>query len=178
MAMALHPATGHFAMDNAIHESLRSLVRGGCIAALGTLDKGEPFVSMVPYVLHGELPAFLIHVSGLSAHTRHMLERPRVSLMVTAAEDSADAAGNRIEPQALPRVTVQGTAAPLDKSGAGYASGRAAYLERFPTAAQMFELADFSLFTITPLTVRFIAGFGRAHSLTPEDWSRAFHSIG
>ena len=165
-------------MDQALCRILNSLVRGRATAALGTLDRGEPFVSMVPYVLHGEPPAFLIHVSGLSAHTRHMLEHPSVSLMVTAAEDSTDAAGNRIEPQALPRVTVQGNAAPLDKSGAGYVTGKSAYLERFPTAAQMFELADFSLFTITPLTVRFIAGFGRAHSLTPEDWSRAFHSIG
>ena len=118
-------------MDQALCRILNSLVRGRATAALGTLDRGEPFVSMVPYVLHGEPPAFLIHVSGLSAHTRHMLEHPSVSLMVTAAEDSTDAAGNRIEPQALPRVTVQGNAAPLDKSGAGYVTGKSAYLERF-----------------------------------------------
>jgi len=165
-------------MEKSFEELLRNLVRGRAVAALGTLDDGDPFVSMVPYVLHGPGAAFLIHVSGLSAHTRHMLEHPRVSLMVAAAENSVDDDGRAIEAQALPRATLQGEAQRLNPAGPDYAAGKAAYLNRFPTAEQMFELPDFSLFAIHPQSVRFIAGFGRAHSLTPEGWALALHSIG
>jgi putative heme iron utilization protein len=166
-----HPDTNP-AMDDALNPLLRSLVHSRSVAALGTVDKGEPYVSMVPYVLHGAGSDILIHVSGLSAHTRHMREHPRVSLMVTAAEGSIDDEGRAIEPQALPRVTIQGDAHHLDPAGSDYTHGKVAYLGRFPTAAQMFELPDFSLFAIRPQSARFIAGFGSAHSLNAETWAR------
>lgn len=54
----------------------------------------------------------------------------RVSLLVMAAE------GGAIEPQALPRVTVRGDALPLARDADDYAAARAAYLARFPNAAQ------------------------------------------
>ena len=160
-------------MDATENLILRRLLRSRAIAALGTTEKGEPFVSMVPYILHGAGADFLIHVSGLSAHTRQMLAHPRVSIMVTAAEDAVGDDGAAIQPQALPRVMVQGNATRVDPASKEYAVGKAAYLERFPPAQQMFELRDFSLFTISPRTVRFIAGFGKAHSLSPETWADA-----
>jgi len=43
----------------------------------------------------------------------------------------------------------------------------------FAAAAQMFELPDFSMFRISPRSVRIIAGFGKAHSLSTEVWARA-----
>lgn len=160
-------------MDDTLNRVLRNLVLGRAVAALGTVEEGEPFVSMVPYILHGAGAAFLIHVSGLSAHTRQMLAHPQVSILVTAAEDAPGEEGAAILPQALPRVTVQGTAARIDPSGNEYAAGKAAYLERFPGAELMFGLPDFSLFTLRPRSARFIAGFGKAHSLSPEAWARA-----
>jgi putative heme iron utilization protein len=160
-------------MDDTLNQVLRQLVRGRAVAALGTVEKGEPFVSMVPYIMHGAGVDFLIHVSGLSAHTRQMLAHPQVSVMVTAAENAVADDGSAIEPQALPRVTVQGDAARIDPADQAYAAGKAAYLERFPLAGQMFELPDFSLFAIRPRLARFIAGFGKAHSLNREAWARA-----
>ena len=160
-------------MDDTRIQVLRKLVLSRAVAALGTAEKGEPVVSMVPYILHGAGANFLIHVSGLSAHTRQMLAQPRVSIMVTAAEDAVGDDGAAIQPQALPRVTVQGDATRIDPGSQAYAAGKAAYLERFPWAQQMFELSDFSLFTISPRSARFIAGFGKAHSLNPQAWARA-----
>jgi len=159
-------------MDDTLNELLRRLVRSRAVAALGTLDAGEPFVSMVPYILHGASAQFLIHVSGLSAHTRQMLAHPRVSLMVTAAEGTVAEDGSAIQPQALPRVTAQGDATRLNSSSDQYAAAKSAYLERFPSAQQMFELPDFSLFTISPRSARFIAGFGKAHNLSAQAWAR------
>jgi heme iron utilization protein len=154
-------------MNPTMTKALRDLVHGGSIAALGTLHDGEPFVSMVPYAIVPEGGGFLIHVSGLSAHTRDMLAHPRVSLMVVADETRG------VPPQARPRVTVQGDSEPIDRSSADHSSARAIYLARFPDAGQTFELGDFSLFRIRPVSARFIAGFAQAVSLTPESFSTA-----
>jgi putative heme iron utilization protein len=154
-------------MNPTMTKTLRDLVHGGSIAALGTLHGGEPFVSMVPYAIMPEGGGFLIHVSGLSAHTKDMLAHPRVSFMVVAD----DARG--VPPQARPRVTVEADAAPIARSSADHSVARATYLARFPDAEQMFELGDFSLFLIRPVSARFIAGFAQAVTLTQEEFSAA-----
>lgn len=145
--------------------ALRSLLRQQVIAALGTLHRGEPYVSMAPFALDEGVQVFLVHVSGLSLHTRDMLEHPRVSLLVVAPDD-----GGR--PQARARVTIQGDAEPIERDSGRYAEARALYLQRFPEAVDTFALGDFSLFAIRPAAVRFIGGFAQAVSLTPELFAR------
>jgi hypothetical protein len=131
------------------------------IASLGTLHKGEPYVSMVPFAL---LPGgvFVIHVSALAAHTKDMLASPRVSLLVIAPQDGQTPA------QAVARVTIQADAEPLDDSLPEHAEARAAYLARFPQSAQTFELSDFSLFAVRPRSLRVVGGFAQAKTVTPE----------
>ena len=153
-------------MNTERFDALRLILRQQTVAALGTLHRGEPYVSMVPFALDRRGPDFLVHVSALSSHTRDMLEHPRVSLLVVAPDD-----GGR--PQARARVTIQGDAAPLDADSARYADARALYLQRFPESVDTFALADFSLFAIRPVAVRHIGGFAQAASLTPEQFARA-----
>jgi putative heme iron utilization protein len=147
-------------------DPLLALLRQQTVAALGTLHRGEPYVSMVPFALDENAPEFLVHVSALSPHTRDMLEHPRVSLLVISPDD-----GGR--PQARARATIQGDAAPLDIDSARHAAAKVLYLQRFPQAADIFALPDFSLFAIRPASVRFIGGFAQAVSLTPELFARA-----
>jgi heme iron utilization protein len=144
---------------------LRSLLETQRIASLGTLQKGEPYVSMVPFAL---LPGgvFVVHVSALAAHTKDMLASPQVSLLVIAPLE-ADAPA-----QALPRVTIQADAVPLDASMTEHAQARAAYLARFPQSAQTFELSDFSLFALRPRSLRVVGGFAQAKTVTPEGLAR------
>jgi len=160
-------------MDVELTRTLRDLVRGRSVAALGTLHSGEPFVSMVPYALVGKEHDFLIHVSALAPHTRDMLAHPRVSLLVTAPDGGAS---GDVPPQALPRASVQGDALQLPPAAADYAAAKAVYLARFAESAQTFELADFSLFIIRALSVRFVAGYGKAFSLSPEAYTQALDS--
>lgn len=160
-------------MGPQLTQTLRHLVLARSVAALGTLHSGEPFVSMVPYALFGEDHDFLIHVSALAPHTRDMLAHPRVSLLVAAPEggESGD-----VPPQALPRASVQGDALQLLPASADYAAAKAVYLARFAQSAQMFDLTDFSLFTIRAVSVRFVAGYGKAFSMSPEAYARALDS--
>ncbi|MBI5259132.1 MAG: pyridoxamine 5'-phosphate oxidase family protein [Burkholderiales bacterium] len=154
-------------MDPDAARSLRTLLATRPVAALGTLHRGDPAVSMVPFVLPTGQARVLIHVSALATHTADMLQHPRVSLLVMD-EPRADTA-----PQALARVTLQAQAQALPRDDAGHAQARAAYLARFPQAAITFELGDFSLFVLQPVSARLVAGFGRAYSLVGDalaDW--------
>lgn len=140
--------------------ALRAVLNGQTVAALGTLHKGNPSVSMTPFAIVPGTATFLIHVSTLAAHTKDMQAHPNVSLLVMAPP-AAD-----VLPQALPRVSVQGLAQPIVPSEAGYAQARAVYLARFPESAAMFGFTDFSLVGITPTAARFVGGFAQAASIT------------
>jgi len=158
-------------MDHTLALKLRRLVTSRSTAALGTLHSGAPFVSMVPYALLDDGATFVILVSALAAHTHNMLADPRVSLLLCEAEQ------DDIQPQALPRVTVTGTAQQLSAGTSESAAAKSAYLGRFPKAALLFNLGDFSLFAVKPSAVRFVAGFGQAYSLSPESFTKALQGI-
>lgn len=156
-------------MDAADAATLRQLLDTRPVAALGTLHQGEPAVSMVPFVLPAGSLAPIIHVSALSPHTRDMLAHPRVSLLVMA-EPSDDWPA-----QALPRVALQADARTLARGTPTHEAAQAAYLARFPDAAVTFDLGDFSLVALEPVSARLVAGFGRAHALVGDalaDWLR------
>lgn len=154
-------------MDDALAVKLQQLVVSRFTAALGTLHNGAPYVSMVPFVLLDDASAFILHVSRLAAHTKDMFAEPRVSLMIAESEQAG------LSPQALPRVTIQGAARPLENGSPEAAAARAAYLARFPDSAMTFSLGDFSLFSIAPNSARWVAGFGQAVSLSPRAFAIA-----
>jgi heme iron utilization protein len=147
-------------------QAMRQLLERQEVAALGTLHKGEPFVSMVPYALAPGGHGFVIHVSRLATHTKDMETDPRVSLLVM------DERTPEVPPQALPRVTVQGDARPCAPDAPLYAGAREAYLSRFPNSQEMFGFADFSLFVIEPRSLRVVGGFAQAWSVTAADYAR------
>ncbi len=150
--------------------ALRRLLDARPVASLATLHRGEPAVSMVPFVRRRDDGALLIHVSALATHTRDMQAHPRVSLMVMAEPDAAT------PPQALPRVTLQAEVRMLPREGSGYEPAKAAYLARFPDAAVTFELADFAIVVLRPESARLVAGFGRAFALVGDkldQWLRS-----
>lgn len=150
-------------MDAKSREALAVLVQEGTVAALGTLHEGSPFVSMVPFAPATDGKVFYVHVSGLAQHTQDMSADPRIGLLVMESE------GAGTPPQALARLSIQGRAREIPRDSSEYAVARDIYLRRFPDAEPMFGLPDFSLFAITPLGARFIGGFARAFSLTPDD---------
>jgi heme iron utilization protein len=156
-------------MDPAASLLLGELIRSQSVASLATLHEGLPFASMVPYAVwhdaSGDTPLFVTHVSRLSAHTRDMLESPQVCLLITAPEAISDS--EPVPPQALPRVSIPAVASFIDREHADYSSLATAYLEKFPFAADWFQLGDFSIVAFTPSgSARFIAGFARAMTVS------------
>ncbi len=142
--------------------ALKSLLEQRPVAALATLHQGAPAISMVPFALMPEGARFIIHVSGLATHTGDLLANPAVALLVTASGEEGES------PLALPRVSIQGRASACAPDSPAYRQARAAYLAKLPDAEELFSFADFSLFLIETLAVRYVAGFGKALSLTAE----------
>ncbi len=145
---------------------LGQLVRSRSVAALGTLLDGAPYVSMVPFVVAPDGRAIFVHVSQLAAHTRNMMQNPRVSVLL-AESDEVDK-----PPQALARVTIQGEACRLTRADADYAAAAAVYRERFPDSADLFEFPDFHLFRIEVQSARFVGGFAQAVTLNADGFAR------
>ena len=157
-------------MDPANLAPLRRLFDEQRVAALATLHRGEPAASMTPLVLPSGESSLLVHVSALATDTRDMLAHPRVGLLIFAAPS------DQVPVQALPRVSLQADAERLDPTSCERRDGRVHYLARFPDAAMMFELPDFSLFALRPVSARLIAGFGQARTLVAgglDAWLRA-----
>lgn len=141
---------------------LRSLLSSQPVAALATLHKGEPAVSMVPFAVLPSGADFVIHVSRLATHTNDMLANPAVALLVTGSLAPG------VSPLAVPRAAIRGRARRCAPDSAEYAEARDAYLARLPDAEELFSFEDFSLFIIEPDSVRYVAGFARAMTLTAE----------
>lgn len=151
-------------LDSSTLDILRSLLTGRNTAALATLHDGRPLASMIPVaamMASGRL-RLVTHVSGLSAHTRDMRASPDVCLLLTAAESAGTM------PQALPRVSISAVAEFIPDDHPDHAAVKSAYLGKFPEAADLFQLGDFSLVAFEPTSARLVAGFARAVTLLAD----------
>ena len=73
------------------------------------------------------------------------------------------------DPQQLARLTLVGKATELSDGSAEEDSAKAIYLAKFPQMAELIDqLGDFSFWVFRPTTARFVGGFARAFTLTPE----------
>lgn len=127
---------------------------------------------MVPYAIVEDPLAFVVLVSGLSAHTGEMLGDPNVALMIMEPETDTK------PPHALARVSMQGRAEPIAQGNPRFGAVRAAYSARFPDMVGLLELGDFTFFAIAPAAVRVIAGFAQAASITPAAIARSVRDAG
>lgn len=154
-----------------LQASLRDLLGQRRTAALATQQSNPcagtvlptPQLSMVPFAWDGHCGCFVLHVSGLAAHTRAMQLHPAVSLLVCAAEEPGQGV------HALERVAIEGVASAPPADSPQCQSARAAYLQRFPEAEFMTTLGDFRFVCITPSHARHVAGFGAARDVTARD---------
>lgn len=147
-------------MDLQSQQSLAQLIRTKQTASLGTLYEGAPLVSLVLYLPNADFSAFYLHLSRLAQHTQAILLEPQVSLMIAEPDTGQQ------DPQTLARVSLQGVASLLPPTDAAYEAVRAAYVQRFPTAAMTVSLGDFAFCRIEPQRGRFVAGFGQIFNLT------------
>lgn len=135
----------------------------GVLSTLSQRIAGHPYGSVVPFVLDHEARPIIL-VSRLAEHTRNLEADARASLVV---RDDGD------EVQAGARLTLIGNAARIDCDPAL----RARFLRYEPQAHQLLGLGDFSYWRITPLTLRFIAGFGDIRWVSESEFAPPLHAL-
>ena len=150
-------------MDDQSKEKLLELIHTQKNASLGTSAQGQPLVSMVLFSVFGDLTDYAIHISQLAQHTQNIMNDPRVSLMI------CESVRRNVNPQTLARISITGKAMLLSPMSAEYNAAKESYLEKYPFAKMNFQLGDFSLYGIKLTSARYVAGFGKAFSLTVED---------
>ncbi len=141
-----------------VHQLLRQ-EKYGVLSTLSVKHAGWPFGSATPYALTATDEP-LIFVSSLAEHTRNMLNDPRVSLFI---QDTATNAN----PQTIARATLLGVVEAVAENELEDAANR--YLQRFPEAAQNFQLGDFHPLKIAVQNVRYIGGFGEMFWIQGEN---------
>ncbi|KAL7438041.1 hypothetical protein ACHAXM_005973 [Skeletonema potamos] len=105
-------------------------------------------------------PIFIF--SGMSTHTQDLLADPRCSVTIASKEFKGAADG---------RVNLMGKVTLLPKEEKEAA--KAAYLSKHPGAFWV-EFGDFNWFRMDEIIdVRFVGGFARAGSVTPEEYKNA-----
>lgn len=149
-------------MDAHSEKMLAQILRETRIMALGTLRDEAPLVSMVGFVPAPDFSAFYIFVSRLAQHTVDMQKDKRVSFLIAETDDG------RADPQTLARVTIRASAQIMELGEPGYTPVKKQYLDRFPEAAVLFKLEDFSFWRLLPKGGRFVAGLGKAYNITED----------
>ena len=154
-------------MPSAVQLEAARLVVEERWAALATAGDEGPSASMVAYAIEPATLALVMHLSGLSAHTRQLLSTPRASLAISRPDPGQG------DPQRLPRIGLTVTVQPLEPGSPEHAAASAAYLARFPDASMRFALADFVLFGCSIDAVRYVGGFARAASFDAPTFREA-----
>jgi putative heme iron utilization protein len=132
-----------------------------CFALVWFSNPGFPGGSVVGFAPDEEgRPLFVF--SGMSSHTQDILADPKCSLTIAAKEFKGAADG---------RVNLIGTCERL-KDPELIQQSKAIYLQKHPGAFWV-EFGDFFWYRMTVQAVRFVGGFARAGSVTPEEYVQA-----
>lgn len=137
-------------------ERSRTLLEQASRGALGTLQEGCPYTSLVQVASYDGHPVLLL--SDLAEHTKNLRADPRGSLLVWE-EGAAD-------PLAAGRVTLLGR---LVENVAG----RDNFLRRHPSAERYAGFKDFHFFMLLVESARYVGGFGRMSWIEGGDYLAA-----
>lgn len=124
---------------------------------------GRPHASYAPYIEDDE-GCFYVFLSELAAHTRNLLQDPRVSLLFIEEESVMK------QVFARKRVTYEGIAQEIPRDDPAFGPRLDQMTERHGAIVGMLRnLRDFHLFRITPDKATYVRGFGEAFTLEGSD---------
>ncbi|CAM4253484.1 HugZ family protein [Pseudoalteromonas byunsanensis] len=140
----------------------KQLLSQSSLAVLSTLSKampGYPFGSTVHFISDASGGVYLF-ISDLAQHTKNLSLSPKLSLTVFASDltQTADAS----------RLTLLADAKKLAKADSQSLIEQ--FVQQIPSASQYAQLADFYIWQLDIVRVRFISGFGEIFWLEKDQW--------
>ncbi len=146
-----------------LREKTSSLV----LATVG--NNGLPNVSYAPFV-GDEDGNFFIYVSGLSEHTTKLLTNPVAAILLIEDESNAK------QIFARKRISYQCVIELVERNHANYETILDAMSARFGNVVNILRsLPDFYLFQLSPVSGRFVTGFGQAYELSGDNLTQLVH---
>ncbi len=134
--------------------------------ALTLPPDGAAYAGLLPFIMDPGRTAFLVRASKLARHSRGMTAGARVCVLIHEKDDDTK------DPLQLKRVTFECNVEPLVRDTPEWIAARDRYLARFPSAELTVGLTDFQIYRLVPEAGMYVAGFGRAIALPPEDIAR------
>ncbi len=125
-------------------------------------DDGSPHCSYTPFCLDNN--NYLILISELALHTRNLMARPVLDIMLI--QDESDA--NQLF--ARNRLTLSCDAIEISAEDPDYVRLLDQFQERHGKTVELLrQLPDFHLLRLTPREGRFVMGFGQAYELKGDN---------
>jgi putative heme iron utilization protein len=139
--------------------SLREILTGQRLLALGLVVEGAPVTGLLPYAVDAARTGLYVQASRLARHSRGLTPGAAWSGVVHVP----DAPGQ--DALQVPRLVLEGVVRPLERGGPEFQAAAQAFTDRFPSAAMTVSLGDFGFYFLEIRDGRLILGFGRALNL-------------
>jgi heme iron utilization protein len=149
-------------MTQEVQTAIRTLLDTERVLSLAVMVDGAPEAGLLPFAVREDYGALFVQASALARHSRGLQAGATIGVLVHAA-DRHDR-----DPMQLPRLTVQATVRPLERSTEPFAVAAARFMARFPAAAVTLDLGDFTLYELTLARGRYVEGFARAFNVGPN----------
>jgi putative heme iron utilization protein len=157
-------------MNQDVLTAIRTLLDTERVLSLAVVVDGDPEAGLLPFAVREDYGALFVQASGLARHSRGLHPAAMVGVLIHAA-DRPDH-----DPMQLPRLTVQATVRPFERSTEAFARAAARFTARFPTAAVTLDLGDFTLYELTLGRGRYVEGFARAFNVGPDTFGEGLMS--
>jgi putative heme iron utilization protein len=143
----------------------RKLVRryaAGVLATQSLKDPGYPYASALPFCTD-QSGRIVVLISHLAEHTRNADHDGKAGFLIAPL-------GPDLQERA--RVSMVGDLAATEDP-----LMMARYRQHFPEAEQYLQIGGFRFFHLEPRSLRYIAGFGSIHTLSPENYLAAPNAL-
>jgi putative heme iron utilization protein len=131
-------------------KSLLRRIRAGALATLAP-PANEPFATLINVATEPDGSPILL-MSQLAAHTRHLANDPRLSLLLAQSGEG--------DPLAHPRLTLTGTAEKITDAERR-AALKARFLARHPKSSLYADFGDFAFYHVAVAQAHLNGGFGK-----------------
>jgi putative heme iron utilization protein len=146
--------------------ALQAMLDGQRVLSIAVQTPTGPYAGLLPFVPLPDRSAVLVHASKMARHSQGLLAGAHAGILVHE-QDAPDK-----DPLQIQRLMFDCTVHPFERKSAEWEAGRGLFLTRFPDSRITFNLGDFTLYRLQFVTGTYVAGFGRAMDIEPEDIRR------
>jgi len=146
-------------------QDLRTLLDNRRVLSLAVVADGQPVIGLLPFVCMPDYRALVVHASRLARHTRGLTQGAPFDVLIHEPDDGVDA-------MQVKRVTLRGVVGTVERDSDAHTAVKQRFLHRFPDAAPITELGDFSFFILLIDAGRLVTGFAGAANVTPDTLSQ------